>query len=52
LKIPNRLLDLKEKVELYNDHLWHLHSKKEQLEKELEEKKKGLLLSLSVADNV
>jgi hypothetical protein len=40
LETPNRLLDLKEKVELYNDHLWNLHSKKEQMEKELEEKKR------------
>ena len=44
LKTPNHLLDLKEKVELYNDHLWNLHSKKEQMEKELEEKKKRLLV--------
>ncbi len=44
LKTPNLLLDLKEKVELYNDHLWNLHSKKEQMEKELEEKKKRLLV--------
>ncbi len=44
LKTPNILLDLKEKVELYNDHLWNLHSKKEKMEKELEEKKKRLLV--------
>lgn len=44
LKTPNLLLDLKEKVDLYNDHLWHLHSKKEHMEKELEENKKRLMV--------
>jgi hypothetical protein len=44
-------LDLRTKVDLYNDHLWNLHSKKEQMDKEMEEKKKRLLF-LSVADNV
>ena len=51
LKNPNILLDLKKKVGLYNDHIWELHSKKVQMEKELEEKKKRLLF-LSVAYNV
>lgn len=42
LKTPNRLLDLKEKVELYNYHLWHLHSKKAQMEKEIRMLSDGL----------
>ncbi len=41
LKFPNRLLDMKKKVNLYTDHIWDLHSKKLKLEKELGEKKKG-----------
>ncbi len=44
LKIPDRLLDLKKKVNLYNDHIWELHTKKLKLEKEIEEKKKRLLI--------
>jgi hypothetical protein len=43
LKTPNRLLDLQKRVDLYNDHIWDLHSKKIKLEKELEEKMKRLL---------
>jgi hypothetical protein len=44
LKVPNRLLDLKKRVDLYNNHIWELHSKKVQLDKELEEKRKMLLV--------
>ncbi len=33
LKIPNRLLDLKDRVDLFNDHIWELHSKKLKLGK-------------------
>ena len=44
LKTPNRLLDLKDKVDLFNDHIWKLHSKILQIEKELEEKKKRLIV--------
>ncbi len=43
LKTPNRLLDLKEKVDLYNDHIWELNSKKLKLEKEIEEKVRMML---------
>ncbi len=50
LRCPNRLLDLQKRADLYNDHIWELHYKKLKLEKEIEEKKKSLLLS--VADNV
>ncbi len=39
LKMPNLLLDLRKKVDLYNDHIWHLHSKKERMEKEIKERK-------------
>ncbi len=35
LKTPNRLLDLGKKVDLYNDHIWDLHSKKVQMYKEI-----------------
>ncbi len=35
LKMPNRLLDLKKIVDLHNDHIWELYSKKLQLEKEI-----------------
>lgn len=44
LKTPDRLLDLKKKMNLYNDNIWELHTKKLKLEKELEVKKKGLLV--------
>ncbi|MEJ7642733.1 MAG: hypothetical protein WKF36_11175 [Candidatus Nitrosocosmicus sp.] len=40
LQTPNRLLGLK-KVEMYNNHIWQLNSKKLQLEKEIEEKRRG-----------
>ena len=40
LKTPNHLLDLKDRVDLYNDHIWDLHSKKLKLEKEIEDKRK------------
>ena len=40
LKTPSLLLGLMKKVDMHNDHLWHLHSKKEQMEKEIEEKRK------------
>jgi hypothetical protein len=43
LKLPNRLLDLKKKKNIYNDNIWEMHSKKLQLEKEIEEKRKRLL---------
>jgi predicted RNase H-like nuclease (RuvC/YqgF family) len=36
LGIQNSLLDLRKQVELYNNHIWHLHSKKVQLEKEID----------------
>ena len=45
LKMPNLLLDLKKKVDMYTDHIWNLHSKKLQLEKEIEEKKKRLIMA-------
>ena len=40
LKIPNHLMDLKDRVNLFNDHLQDLHTKKMKLEKEVEEKVK------------
>ncbi len=40
LKTPNRLLDLKDRVNLLNDHILELHSKKVKLEKEIEDKRK------------
>ena len=43
LKMPNLLLDLKKNVDLYNDHIWNLHSKKLKIGKEIEEKRKSLL---------
>ena len=43
LKTPNRLLDLKKKLNVYNDNIWELHAKKVKLEKEIEEKKKRLV---------
>ncbi len=39
-----------ERADLYNDYIWDLHSKILKLEKEIEEKKKRLFLS--VADDV
>ncbi len=47
LGIPNRLRDLKNKVDLFNAHIWDLHSKKVKMEKELEEKRKRLCTGLS-----
>ncbi len=44
LKTPDRLLDLKKKVNLYNDDIWEMHAKKVKLEKEIEEKRKRLLV--------
>ncbi len=38
LKTPNLLSDLKERVNLYNDHLRELHTKKVRLEREIKEK--------------
>ncbi len=38
LETPNRLLDLTDKVNLYNDHLRELHTQKINLEKEIKEK--------------
>ncbi len=35
LKIPNHLMDLKDKADLFNDHIWELHTKKIKLEKEI-----------------
>ncbi|HYO06250.1 MAG TPA: hypothetical protein VER14_04640 [Phototrophicaceae bacterium] len=35
MKIPNRLLDLGKRVDLYNTHIWNLHEKKLKLEKEI-----------------
>jgi hypothetical protein len=35
LKIPNRLLEIGKKVDLYNNHIWNLHEKKLKLEKEI-----------------
>ncbi len=35
LKMPNRLLDLGKKVDLYNNHIWSLHEQKLKLEKEI-----------------
>lgn len=43
LKTPNRLLDLKDRVDIYNDHIWELHTKKVKFEKEIEENKNRLL---------
>ncbi len=43
LKTPNRLLDLKEKVDLFNNHIQDLHTNKVKLEKEIEEKVRMLL---------
>ena len=43
LKTPNRLLDLKDRVNLFNDHLQDLHTKKLKLEKEIDGKLKMLL---------
>ena len=43
LKTPNRLLDLRDTVDILNDHIWDLHSKKVKMEKEIEEKRKRLL---------
>ncbi len=43
LKIPNRLLDLKDMVDLYNDYIWDLQSKKLKLEKEMDKKVKIML---------
>ncbi len=40
LKTLNRLLDLKDRVDLLNDHIMELHSKKVKLEKEIEDKRK------------
>ncbi len=51
LENQTRLVELSKRVDLYNNHLEYLHSKKSQLDRELEEKKKRLLF-LSVADNV
>jgi hypothetical protein len=36
LETQNRLLDLRKQVNLLNDHIWHLHSKKLQLEKDID----------------
>jgi hypothetical protein len=35
LETPHRLLDLGKKVELYTNHIWGLHAKKQQLEMEI-----------------
>ncbi len=50
LGTPNHLMNLKKKVNLFNDHIWNLHLKKVKMEKEIEEKKK--VWFLSVTDNV
>ncbi len=43
LEIPNRLIDLKDRVDLFNDHIQDLYAKKVKLEKEIEKKVKMLL---------
>ena len=43
LGTPNRLLDLKDRVDLYDDHISGLHTKKLNLQNEMEEKVKMLL---------
>lgn len=43
LQTPNRLLDLRDRVDLFNDHIQDLHSKKSNLEKGIKEKVKMLL---------
>ena len=35
LKIPNRLLDLGKRADLFNNHIWGLHEQKVKLEKEI-----------------
>ena len=37
LETQNSLLDLRKQVDLNNNHIWHLHSKKLQLEKKIDE---------------
>ena len=44
LKTPDRLLDLKKKMIIYNDNIWEMHAKNVRLEKEIEEKRKGPLV--------
>ena len=44
LKTPNRLLDLRNRVDLFNDHLSGLQAKKVKLEDEIKEKVKMLLI--------
>jgi hypothetical protein len=38
LQTPNLLLDLKERVDLFNDHIWGLYAKKVKMEQEIEGK--------------
>ena len=35
LELQHLLLDLRKRVDLYNNHIWGLHSKKQQMEKEI-----------------
>jgi hypothetical protein len=43
LETPNRLLDLKDRVDLFNDHICGLEAKKVKLEEEIQERVKMLL---------
>ncbi len=51
LKTPNRLLDLKKRMNVYNDNIWEMHAKKVKLEKEIEEKKKRLAEAIQHTKN-
>ncbi len=44
LENQTRLVDLQKRVKLFNDHIWGLHAKKVKLEKEIQEKKKMLMV--------
>ena len=44
LEIHNLFLDLKKRVDLCNDDIWYLHSKKVKMEKDLDEKRKRSLV--------
>ena len=52
LKTPNRLLDLKDRVDLYNDNIWGLLAKKVKLEEEVREKVKDAVNTLTLMVSV
>jgi hypothetical protein len=45
LKTQLRLLDLRKKVDLYNNHIWDLHAQKLRLEKEVERLKRQISIT-------